>query len=170
MPRKSSTNTRALSTRIQHLEQNERQTCTYSPLRGQPSPVSNSTKTIKRRVYVEGTNLTIGAVSTALSGLPGDWSVNYIECYGTTASLGSSFPKGTWILQQDKLLTDITNNTLPVINVTDYGTATYMAGVLFKVPKTRAKLIYLDTSSTTNLVSSTTTTTYVLSINQQLQL
>jgi len=168
-PRKDSTNARALSTRILHLENNIRQVCTYASMRGQPRPVSNKTKMVKRRVQVDAISgdLTQGGLSAALSGLLGDWSVNYIECWATSSNLSSKFPKGTWNLKQNNiLLRSGVNSALEDIVVSDYGSASSIPGVRFTVPKGRACFLNMDTAGTTVLVASTDATFYVVSVNQ----
>jgi len=124
---------------------------------------------VKRRVQVDAISgdLTQGGVSAALSGLLGDWSVNYIECWATSANLGSKFPKGSWNLKQGQLLLKSGPNVqVEDIVVSDYGSANSMPAVKFSVPKGRAIFFNVDTSATTALVSSTDATFYVVSVNQ----
>lgn len=175
-PRKSSTNSRVLSARVGHLEQNNTTKVTYRALRGNPPPVSNNFKTVKRTVQVSMaapssgvTQLTTGAISSALTGVTGDFQVSRLDFYSLAGYNTGSVPSATFTCEQANLLLNNSSlGLLQTVSVTDYGTATSMPGVSFFIPRGRGVWITKDTAGSAILGSSTTAAVVIVHVMQQL--
>lgn len=141
---------------MQNIEQNQKLSITWVKQPGNPPPITNKYVWVKRRVYVvkpvtasTTTGLFTGDISSALTGVSGDFSVRKVNAWfapTTGVSVGATFTVKT------KDLIDATG-TLPDAIVNDFGTGTSLAGVAFKAPLTRVKNYEYDTAGATNLMS-----------------
>jgi hypothetical protein len=169
-PRKSSTNNRALSTRLNNLSNDTRTYPTFSELRGNPPPTSNNFKVVKRTVQVmqttAATGLTVGNLSSALEGVGGDFLVSRIDAYCIEPG-SSQTPSALFTLKTGNILPEEVNNTLVDLKVTDYGTATSLPGTRFSLPKTRSKWFNKDTAGTTALCLCSKSAVFVVKVMQQ---
>jgi hypothetical protein len=170
MPRKSSTNTRVLSARLNNLTNDTRTYPTFSALSGHPPPVSNNFKTVKRTVQVlqttVATGLTVGNLSSALEGVGGDFLVKRIDAYSVEPG-ASQTSSALFTLKTGNLYPEEVNNTLVDLKVTDYGTASSLPATRFNLPKVRAKWFNKDTAGTAALCLCNKSAVFVVSVLQQ---
>lgn len=166
-PRNSSTNTRALSTRLQNIENNQKLAISLGKAPPNPPPVTNRYKWVKRLVTLSktftsgstGVIITAGDISTALAGLTGDFTIRSMTAW-VIPSISSTgiFQEGTFTVYTNNLLNG-GSGQLPVAIMQDYGTGTSLPGMSFKTPATRTKNIECDTASVIDLIKVTSSAT-----------